>query len=732
MKNLKGIFTSFLILFGIQMLISQGNFIQLNDASGRPATQIQIDSLNAAADRLVATIDLELPNSGQFKVFDVGFFLHERDYTDGFPKAFQRAIDAAAAQSTYYLLFGRQTDDNGANSKIWIKFVFPEDDFICIDNIIIKDNLQKLANEFLSEGKDRFYTKQKESLEELNEILKKGFCCSGYLGSYSKSGYKPSGKLLNSCPLIDQEVVLCYSKNAIVNKADVVKFLQNLAAFYLWYKDCQKQQWKSLATLEEKGKGIIPYCIWEGGTVSPSYKYRIGDDAFFAGIVDGVFSAGYNLVESGYETGKNLVEAPGSINKAMNMGKEYFYYKLDCQTCSEEPPKVEELFDALRVSAEDSSLWSDQTLYQQFKTAYDALTGDEEAIKMFFAKGKGEEPRADCESEELQKRVEQMDQTLEYLLSLKDPNFLWEEATTKLPEIISAIEDILIEMFGDIDGTEEKERYYQAHYSLQALSEIVDAPLKLLKANKILKAIYDMLDSNPKKIPDVNKKQLKTKIRGKFLNDFMKRKPFIDWDHDKQRKFASDFEGNDEFADWILKNEDKVVVWESTIKNGIDASVRSNPRLLNTLFKFPFVTGKKEIVNRASDEDFIQLLSGKLKDVPDKDPSVSLKLRNKFGSSTKTSKRYGTDPSKKEFDAITDDLLIEHKSLTSTNSMSSEKRTQMKYQMRACKALEKDNYLMFEGVRNDDWINKAIQYANQYQVNTKIELNGTIIHDITF
>ena len=103
---------------------------------------------------------------------------------------------------------------------------------------------------------------------------------------------------------------------------------------------------------------------------------------------------------------------------------------------------------------------------------------------------------------------------------------------------------------------------------------------------------------------------------------------------------------------------------------------------------------------------------------------------------------YGDTPTVKSFAksgnihfegyVFTTQYFIEHKELTSTGSMSAAKRAQMKYQMKACKIMGKDNYLIFEGVRNDDWINKAVQYANDFKVSTKIELNGVLIHDLTF
>ena len=120
-------------------------------------------------------------------------------------------------------------------------------------------------------------------------------------------------------------------------------------------------------------------------------------------------------------------------------------------------------------------------------------------------------------------------------------------------------------------------------------------------------------------------------------------------------------------------------------------------------------------------------------DVFDDKPNVSARLRAKFGSDTKTGKKYDTDPSQKEFDGITDKYFIEHKELTSANGVPSTiKKTQMRYQAKACKVTGRENYLIFEGVRNDNWINKAVQIANEFKVNTKIELNGVIIYDLKY
>ncbi len=172
--------------------------------------------------------------------------------------------------------------------------------------------------------------------------------------------------------------------------------------------------------------------------------------------------------------------------------------------------------------------------------------------------------------------------------------------------------------------------------------------------------------------------------------------------------------------------------WKVAFDKGIDDIIRGNPDYLKVLDKFPFGTGKKSILDNATDAEWNQILSGKLVELPDPDPNLSKALKEKFGTNTQTSKKFDTDPTGKEFDTITDQYFVEHKALTSTNPMSQAKRTQMKYHMKASKTAGKDNYLILEGVQNDDWINRAVQYANDFQVNTKIEVNGVLVHDITF
>jgi hypothetical protein len=114
------------------ILSGQGNcYISLQDASGVTPTAVQLSELEQAACRLIDSLPAAYQDS--FKVFSGGFYLHQEHAGGGFPEAFQRLIDAAAAQSTYYLLFGKQTDKGGVYTKFWVSINLPKaGDFACL------------------------------------------------------------------------------------------------------------------------------------------------------------------------------------------------------------------------------------------------------------------------------------------------------------------------------------------------------------------------------------------------------------------------------------------------------------------------------------------------------------------------------------------------------------------------------------------------------------------------
>ncbi len=100
-------------------------FVQLSDASGLTLTSEQLDELEAAAANLVAVLPPEFQN--QFKVYDFGFYLHNEVFDGGYPAVFEKVIAEVSSDPTtpYYLLFGRQTDRTGVNTKIWVDLELP-------------------------------------------------------------------------------------------------------------------------------------------------------------------------------------------------------------------------------------------------------------------------------------------------------------------------------------------------------------------------------------------------------------------------------------------------------------------------------------------------------------------------------------------------------------------------------------------------------------------------------
>ena len=107
------------LLLGLSC-VSRGqadSYIRLADASGFDTDPYQ-EQLERAADSLVAALPEEF--RADFKVFDFGFYLHNETFEGGYPEAFDLAIQEAASQSTYYLLFGKQSDQRGIYTKFWV------------------------------------------------------------------------------------------------------------------------------------------------------------------------------------------------------------------------------------------------------------------------------------------------------------------------------------------------------------------------------------------------------------------------------------------------------------------------------------------------------------------------------------------------------------------------------------------------------------------------------------
>jgi hypothetical protein len=120
----RSILTALLALFLVDFASAQ-NFIRLTDASGITPTIEEINSIETASQQ---AIDI-LPAADRplFKVYDVGFYIHNVVMIGGIlPIWEQIKTDVENLPSSeYYLRFGRESSDEGLNTKIRVKLKLP-------------------------------------------------------------------------------------------------------------------------------------------------------------------------------------------------------------------------------------------------------------------------------------------------------------------------------------------------------------------------------------------------------------------------------------------------------------------------------------------------------------------------------------------------------------------------------------------------------------------------------
>ena len=135
MNRIKVFILIVILTFGIKILNAQSNcFEVIQDNSGIPASQFRTDMLEIASCRLIDSLPTIYQDS--FKVFDMGFYVHNEVMGGGTPEFFTYAKTTAKQRSKYYLLFGKQSDSNGIYTKFWVDLSLPNSDiFFCIDQL---------------------------------------------------------------------------------------------------------------------------------------------------------------------------------------------------------------------------------------------------------------------------------------------------------------------------------------------------------------------------------------------------------------------------------------------------------------------------------------------------------------------------------------------------------------------------------------------------------------------
>ena len=183
MKNILLFFIfSYCSLFFAERSNAQ-SYRRLADASGFNTDSYQ-DTLQAVAAKLCAIFDTT-GFAGQFKVYDFGFYLHQKNTTGGYPEPFAQKLIEVQDSSPYYLLFGKQTDRNGIYTKFWVDLVLPTDPpFSCIDSMSselrddITDKLKFVANTEPFSN-DNFASAEIRAIDTLTKFLANVLECCG-------------------------------------------------------------------------------------------------------------------------------------------------------------------------------------------------------------------------------------------------------------------------------------------------------------------------------------------------------------------------------------------------------------------------------------------------------------------------------------------------------------------------------------------------------------------------
>ncbi len=121
-------------------------FYQLSDATGYAADlqSHQLANLHAAAISLREALPVDFQSD--FAVYDLGFYHHHASYESGIPCAMQQAINGLT--TPYYLVFGREMDNEGSLKKVWVEMELPEGGYLlCIKSTlpsVISDLFAKL------------------------------------------------------------------------------------------------------------------------------------------------------------------------------------------------------------------------------------------------------------------------------------------------------------------------------------------------------------------------------------------------------------------------------------------------------------------------------------------------------------------------------------------------------------------------------------------------------------
>jgi len=494
------------------------NYIKLygeTGVSGESIAQSDLDALTTASQELIDLVEAENTDYiDQFRVYDFGFYLHQESFQEDYSATVNAAVTKAETQSPYYLLFGRQTDHTGINTKLWIRFNFPTSTLECLDSEKTEKALQVLGDKIYNQsghaGSSVFST-EVSIIGNLKRILSEGFCCSNYHGNLRKDTL-PQLRSTNSCGVDALKVQQAF----LLLKDDPIYFgvVDKMTNIYEFYQNCQDQNWES-----EAKDGIIPKCIWEDTSVPPLLNYTFVDLPFYMGATDGLYSEAIGLADF-------LLSLDDFAGTLENVLYSYTLYYLICPPDGREgvelsKSEIIEVYEKLRE--EESGTWQFPNLKTIFDAAYDAMmAGFREAQLMFYGSTK-----EFCE--ELEETRNTVDKLYEAIQNLNNWvilfNSLIEEAGT---------------LWENINGFTNTERYYHGYYGIKIASAFVG-----ISEIKYLGKLGQFIDDAMAKIKGSGRKNyvrdLNTKLAENLISRIRKTAPYSGWPAATRRQFDLDF-----------------------------------------------------------------------------------------------------------------------------------------------------------------------------------------------
>lgn len=155
------------------------NFIRITDATIPPPSSAELSKIEFAIQQ---AIDI-LPNADKplFKVYDIGFYVHNDNINSGVSPIWEKIKTETESDpiSDYYLIFGRESNNNRQDSKIRVKLKLPSTiAFNCLSNEE-RENIEKYIEQVANDKKNVGYINAElTSLDLLKDYLYKTIKCN--------------------------------------------------------------------------------------------------------------------------------------------------------------------------------------------------------------------------------------------------------------------------------------------------------------------------------------------------------------------------------------------------------------------------------------------------------------------------------------------------------------------------------------------------------------------------